>query len=76
MDIGDKIRVTPTHWLRPTDVGVIVEIFPSRGLNMYLVEFERAFPGGGIDDKRLWMSEAYMEKLTARAAALPRRRTA
>jgi len=69
MDIGDKIRVIPAHWLRPTDVGVIVEIFPSRGLNMYLVEFERAFPGGGIEDKRLWMSEAYMEQVTVKAHA-------
>lgn len=62
--IGDLIRVNAKHWLRPNSMGKIIELNPRRGEAMYLVEFETAFPGGGIDENKLWLSPGYLEDMT------------
>lgn len=62
--IGDLIRVSGKHWLRPNNLGKIVEFDPRRGEAIYLVEFEIAFPGGGIDGNKLWLSPGYLEEMT------------
>ena len=46
--------------------GKVVQIDAKRGECMFLVEFDTAFPGGGIDEKKLWISADYLEARGAR----------
>ena len=47
--------------------GKVVEIDAKRGECMYLVEFDGAFPGGGIDETKLWLSADYLEPRGAKS---------
>lgn len=57
--LNQKVRVVRTHWLRPNEIGKIIGM--NENSNRWLVEFARAFPGGGIDGKMLYLEENQIE---------------
>lgn len=60
INIGDKVRVSPHHWLRPNEAGTIVAFNGDRGDAHWEVEFPpqvgRGFEGG----KYLWLSDTQL----------------
>jgi len=54
--VGTRVRIKHQHWLRALEEGVVVEFRP-RALNSWLVQFERRYPGGGIDGDKLYFAE-------------------
>ena len=63
--LNDKVNVMNKHWLRSNEVGVIVGANDAQ--NRWLVEFRRAFPGGGIDGCRLFLEENQLEVVNKKA---------
>jgi hypothetical protein len=55
--IGAKVKIKPQHWLRALEDGTVVEYRPQSRHN-WLVQFERSYPGGGIDGDKLYFDEA------------------
>jgi len=54
--IGMRVIISPQHWLRPNEVGLVVNRQrDARG--KVLVQFEESFPGGGINGDRLWLDQ-------------------
>jgi hypothetical protein len=56
--VGSRVRVSARHWLRANHLGAIIEFDAERSENRYLVEFETARLGGGIDGNKLWLNDA------------------
>ena len=59
LKVGDKVRATPKHWLRPNQSGKIVEI--SRG--KFLILFSKRYVGGGLDGDKLWLDDSQFKRL-------------
>ena len=57
--LNQKVRVVRTHWLRPNEIGKIIGT--NENNDRWLVEFARAFPGGGIEGKMLYLEENQLE---------------
>jgi hypothetical protein len=62
LEIGNRVKVHSRHWLRAMDEGIIVDFRPDRESH-WLVQFNKIFPGGGIDGDKLWLREDNLEKL-------------
>lgn len=60
MKIGDTVRVTAHHWLRPNEAGTVVAFDGNRGDAHWQVDFPpevgRGFEGG----RYLWMSDSQL----------------
>lgn len=54
--IGMRVIVSPQHWLRPNEVGMVIGRQRDRH-GKWLIQFENSHPGGGIDGDRLWLDE-------------------
>lgn len=54
--LGTRVKIVPQHWLRGGEVGRLVR-FEQRGQNNWLVQFDRCYPGGGIDGDKLWLGQ-------------------
>ena len=54
--IGMRVIVSPQHWLRANEVGLVIGRQRDRH-RKWLVQFESSHPGGGIDGDRLWLDE-------------------
>jgi hypothetical protein len=54
--IGMRVIVSPQHWLRPNEVGLVISR-QRDGHGKWLVRFEDSYPGGGIDGDRLWLDQ-------------------
>lgn len=63
---GDRVRVLPNHWLRPGQYGKVVGFEAKRISNRWLIAFDKAFVGGGIQGKKLYLSEDQFEVLKSR----------
>ena len=61
-NVGDRVSVSPKHWLRANQVGVVME-FDGDKDKPWRVEFEQAFEGGGTNGRSLWLDEADLEIL-------------
>ena len=57
VQIGAKVKIKPHHWLRALEDGTVVEYRP-QSRHSWLVQFERSYPGGGIDGDKLYFDEA------------------
>jgi hypothetical protein len=55
--IGAKVKIKPHHWLRALEDGTVVAYRP-QSRHSWLVQFERNYPGGGIDGDKLYFDEA------------------
>lgn len=55
--IGAKVKIKPHHWLRALEDGTVVEHRP-QSRHSWLVQFDRKYPGGGIDGDKLYFDEA------------------
>ncbi|HWP59131.1 MAG TPA: hypothetical protein VNL14_14655 [Candidatus Acidoferrales bacterium] len=58
VEIGSKVRIAPQHWLRGYQEALVVDFKPG-GQNNWLVKFDLAYPGGGIEGDKLWLDESY-----------------
>ena len=61
--IGVRISLLPQHWLRPYEIGVVIDQQP-RALKKWLVQFEDSYPGGGIDGNKIWCDESDFAEVT------------
>lgn len=52
--VGDRVRIVRRHWLRSGHEGLIIACEPKRQ-NIWLVEFDTSYPGGGIDGNKLYL---------------------
>ena len=59
--LEQAVRVLPQHWLRPNEIGRIVGMHDTK--NRWLVEFQRKFPGGGLDGNKLYLEESQLKSL-------------
>ena len=59
--LNQAVRVVNKHWLRSNEIGVIVGA--NEAQNRWLVEFQRKFPGGGLDGNKLYLEESQLEPL-------------
>jgi len=55
--IGARVSLKAQHWLRPYATGVVIEQ-QQRAVKNWLIQFELAYPGGGIDGDKLWCDES------------------
>ena len=55
-DVGAHVIVSPQHWLRPYELGLIIDR-QNHGQKRWLVQFEEKYPGGGTDWDKLWLDE-------------------
>jgi hypothetical protein len=67
--IGVRISLLPQHWLRPYEIGVVIDQQP-RALKKWLVQFEESYPGGGIGGDKMWCDESdFAEVIRPRSEA-------
>jgi hypothetical protein len=66
--IGAAVRIVPQHWLRPFEEGLIIDWRP-RSRHNWLVRFEHAFPGGGIEGDKLWLDQGQFAEVEERSDA-------
>lgn len=59
LKIGARVRIVPQHWLRGCEEGRIID-HQLHLTNAWLVKFDRAFPGGGIEGDKLWLNESQL----------------
>jgi hypothetical protein len=52
-----EVKIKPHHWLRALEDGTVVAYRP-QSRHSWLVQFERNYPGGGIDGDKLYFDEA------------------
>ena len=55
--IGVRISLLPQHWLRPYEIGIVIDQ-QRRALKKWLVQFEDSYAGGGIDGDKIWCDES------------------
>ena len=65
--IGVRVRIAPQHWLRGYEEGRIID-HQLHLTNAWLVKFDRAFPGGGIEGDKLWLNESHFVDILSSAA--------
>lgn len=58
--VGDRVRVKK-HWLRHGQLGRIIESVEQVNTHRHLVQFAKAYPGGGIDGDKLWLESIDFE---------------
>lgn len=51
--VGSQVILSPQQWLRPKEMGLIID----DGKRRWVVQFEESFPGGGIDGGRLRLDQ-------------------
>lgn len=54
--IGMRVVVSPQHWLRPNDIGCVIDQ-KRDGKLRWLVQFEMGHRGGGIEGDQLWLDQ-------------------
>jgi hypothetical protein len=59
LNIGARVEVVRTHWLRAGQTGTVVAK-KDKGFNHWLVEFRETCEGGGIDGNKLWLNETQL----------------
>lgn len=59
--IGSRVKAARNHWLRPGEEGELVAIEPKRGSYQFLIQFPRAFEGGGIEGDKLYLESNQFE---------------
>ena len=62
LEIGTSVRASSKHWLRPNEIGTIVEI-TERGENRYKVEFPTRVGGGFDGGCHLYLSDHNFSRL-------------
>jgi hypothetical protein len=65
--LGARVRIAPQHWLRGYEEGRIID-HQLHLTNAWLVKFDRAFPGGGIEGDKLWLNESHFVDILSSAA--------
>jgi hypothetical protein len=64
ISIGTRVKVSPHHWLRAYEYGVVVDFQPGPTHN-WLVRFDRSYPGGGIEGDKLWLDQSQFSDAAA-----------
>ena len=54
--IGARVIISPQHWLRPNEVGLVIDR-QRDGHRRWLLRFEESYAGGGIDGDQLWLDQ-------------------
>lgn len=54
IQLGHRVRLHK-HWLRDGQWGTVVEVDDKT--DKYRVQFDRVYPGGGLDGNALWLTE-------------------
>ena len=67
VSIGARVKIKAHHWLRALEEGTVVG-YQAHALNCWLVQFERHYPGGGIDGDKLYFDEGAFLEVSSRAA--------
>lgn len=55
--VGMRVSLVPQHWLRPYETGIVVDQ-QRQALKKWLVQFDDAYPGGGIGGDKIWCDES------------------
>ena len=68
--IGARVALVAQHWLRPYESGIVVNQ-QRQALKKWLVQFDFAYPGGGIKGNKIWCDESdFADIVPAEAAAI------
>ena len=67
--VGDRVRIVRRHWLRSGHEGFIIACEPKRQ-NIWLVEFDTSYPGGGLDGNKLYLDAEDMILVTPTSAEM------
>ena len=62
--IGSQVALVAQHWLRPYESGIVVAQ-QRQALKKWLVQFDFAYPGGGIDGDKVWCDESDFAEVRA-----------